>query len=179
MVRGTVVFCSGILLFYARVWILHEDLCVWKQSTTWSTHLHPLRLCAFGCKGLCSWSCLSSLSTREINTGTNKVFLFFFFFFTFVITISTSIPTFYETKEITEWLVDLLFLPLSTQQHNQCFRRRTVCFSSKTKSIDTANALCVCEDIHLNILPEWLGTTWQNLTNSQNKVHFSKGEYQY
>lgn len=104
---------------------------------------------------------------------------FFFSFFTFVITISTSIPTFYKTKEITDWLVDLLFLPRSTQQHSQCFKRRTVCFSSKKRSIDTANALCVCKDIHLNILPEWLGTTWQNLTNSQNKVHFSKGEYQY
>lgn len=105
------------------------------------------------------------LSTWEINTGTKKVFLFFFFFFyDYSKYFNHHLLQNKGDYRLAGWLT---LLPVFTQQHNQPFKRRIVCLSSKKKSIDTANALCVCEDINLNILPEWLGGVWQISSNSE------------
>lgn len=132
--QSVVVVCLSL-----RVGISQGDVCVWRQLTMCCTHSYPSRLWT-GCKGLCNWSCLTSLSIRGISVGTRE---FFWCNKNFYFSPSR------ETKGITAcgvaWTL-ILFASLSSEAQ-ATFHESSV-FNFKTKSIDTGNLLCVCEDIN-------------------------------
>lgn len=140
-----------------------EDFCVWKQPTMCFSHSYPSWSCTDGWKELCNRSCLSFFPTR----GTGK--------FLYNAT-GISLAIFYRNKR--DYSLAGCLNAYSSCQQTQSFTR-ALHLTLKQKSIDTANLLCDCEDINLNIVSKMTGTVWQTFPNLQNKVHFNKGGEQY
>lgn len=131
------------------------------------THSYPSGSGTDGWKELCNWSCLSSFPTRGIHVGTGK--------FLYNAT-GISPAAFYRNKR--DYSLAGCLNAYSFCQQTQSFTR-ALYLTLKQKSIDTANLLCVCEDINLNIVSKMTGTVWQTFPNLQNKVHINKGGEQY